>query len=179
VEQVETQDTPRARLIIVVLSFVVSFLALFAVYAGPGNVEHQNPAPGGLASLNAVLNGLCAVLLTIGYFAIRARRIALHRASMIGAVVVSVAFLVTYLMHHFQVGSITFQGVGWIRGLYFGLLVPHIVLAAVVAPMALFTLYRAITGRFAAHKKVARLTLPLWLFVSVSGVLVYFLLYHA
>lgn len=97
---------------------------------------------------------------------------------MVAAFAMSSLFLVTYLLHHAQVGSVKFQGQGWVRTLYFGLLIPHVLLAAVIVPLALFTLYRGWTGRIARHRAIARYTLPLWLYVSVSGVLVYWMLYR-
>jgi putative membrane protein len=135
-------------------------------------------APSGLATLNALLNAASAVCLVTGYAFIRRRRIAAHRRSMLTAFGLSCAFLVSYLAHHAQVGSVPFQGTGWLRPLYFGLLVPHIVGAAAVVPLALFAIYRGWTGRLEAHRRVARVALPLWLYVSVSGVLLYWMLYR-
>ena len=97
---------------------------------------------------------------------------------MVTAFVLSSLFLVTYLLHHAQVGSVPFQHEGWIRGVYFAVLVPHVMLAVVIVPLALFTIYRGWTERIAEHRKIARWTLPLWLYVSVSGVAVYLMLYH-
>ena len=98
---------------------------------------------------------------------------------MIAAFAASSLFLITYLIHHARVGSVPFHGAAWLRPVYFGLLVPHIVLAAFVVPLALMTIRRAWCGRFHRHRRLARVTLPIWLYVSVSGVLVYFLLYHS
>ena len=131
-----------------------------------------------LPTINASLNATATVLLGSGYVFIRRRRIAAHRACMIAAFAASSLFLVTYLIHHAQVGSVPFHGAAWLRPVYFGLLVPHIVLAASVVPLALTTIYRAWCGRFDRHRQIARVTLPIWLYVSVSGVLVYVLLYH-
>ncbi len=97
---------------------------------------------------------------------------------MVSAFALSSLFLVTYLLHHAQVGSVPFQKEGWIRGVYFAVLVPHVALAMVIVPLALFTIYRGWTGRIEKHRKIARWTLPLWLYVSVSGVAVYLMLYH-
>ena len=132
-----------------------------------------------LPEINAALNGTAAVLLGSGYVFIRRRRIAAHRTCMIAAFAASSLFLITYLIHHARVGSVPFHGAAWLRPVYFGLLVPHIVLAALVVPLALTTIYRAWCGRFDRHRRLARVTLPIWLYVSVSGVLVYVLLYHA
>src|SRR5690606_36366139 len=108
----------------------------------------------------------------------KSKNIALHRASMVTAFGFSSVFLVTYLLHHAQAGSVRFTGEGWLRVVYLAILVPHILLAAVVVPLALFTIYRGWTNRVALHKKVARITLPIWLYVSVSGVVVYLMLYR-
>ena len=131
-----------------------------------------------LPEINASLNATATILLSTGYVLIRRRRIAAHRACMIAAFAASSLFLITYLIHHAQVGSVPFHGAAWLRPVYFGLLVPHIVLAALVVPLALTTIYRAWRGRFDRHRRLARVTLPIWLYVSVSGVLVYILLYH-
>lgn len=132
-----------------------------------------------LPAINASLNGTATVLLGTGYVLIRRRRIAAHRTCMIAAFAASSLFLITYLIHHAQVGSVPFHGPPWLRPVYFGLLVPHIVLAALVVPLALTTIYRAWCGRFDRHRRLARVTLPIWLYVSISGVLVYVLLYHS
>jgi putative membrane protein len=97
---------------------------------------------------------------------------------MVTAFALSSVFLVTYLIHHSRAGSVEYAGVGWLRTVYFAILLPHIVLAAVIVPMALLSIYRGWTGKVAAHRKIARWTLPLWLYVSVSGVLVYGMLYY-
>ena len=132
-----------------------------------------------LPEINASLNATAAILLTTGYVLVRRRRIAAHRACMIAAFAASSLFLITYLIHHARVGSVPFHGPAWLRPVYLGLLVPHIVLAALVVPLALTTIHRAWCGRFDRHRRLARVTLPIWLYVSVSGVLVYVLLYHA
>lgn len=143
-----------------------------------GGGVHEG-GPSFLASLNACLNATSATLLTTGWLAIRRRRIAVHRACMVAAFVASSLFLVFYLVHHATVGSVPFRPeASWLRTLYFAILIPHVVLSAVVLPLALTTLYLALRGRFAAHRRVARWALPLWLFVSVSGVVVYGMLYH-
>ena len=131
-----------------------------------------------LPTLNAFLNGSSAVLLATGWVFIRRRRIAAHRACMLGAFCVSVLFLVSYVTYHALAGSRPFTGQGWVRWLYFPILVSHIVLAAAMVPFVLTTLYRALGGEFARHARLARLTLPVWLYVSVTGVVVYWMLYH-
>ena len=131
-----------------------------------------------LPEINASLNGTAAVLLVTGYIFIRRRRIAAHRTCMIAAFAASSLFLITYLIHHARVGSVPFRGAAWLRPVYLGLLIPHIVLAACVVPLALTTIHRAWRGRFDRHRRLARVTLPIWLYVSISGVVVYVLLYH-
>jgi uncharacterized membrane protein YozB (DUF420 family) len=129
-------------------------------------------------TLNAALNASSAVLLVFGYLFIRSRRIEAHKKCMLGAFACSIVFLVSYIIYHLQVGSVRFQGQGWIRPVYFTLLGTHTVLAVTVVPLALVTLARSLKGNFEAHRRVARWTLPVWLYVSATGVLVYFLLYH-
>jgi protein SCO1/2/putative membrane protein len=134
-----------------------------------------------LPAVNASLNGLSALLLTIGFVAIRRRAITLHKTCMLAALVVSAVFLTCYLYYHFGVkkGEPTpFTGEGWIRPVYFAILLSHTLLAVAVAPLALFTAYQGLRDRLARHVKVARWTLPLWLYVSVTGVVVYWMLYH-
>ena len=131
-----------------------------------------------LPALNAALNATSAVLLTIGYVLIKQRRIAAHRRMMISAVVTSALFLTSYVIYHAQVGSKPFPGTGIARTIYFSILIPHVILAAVVLPMALITLRRGLIRSDKAHRRIARITLPLWLFVSVTGVIVYVMLYR-
>jgi uncharacterized membrane protein YozB (DUF420 family) len=131
-----------------------------------------------LPALNASLNALSAVLLLLGYACIRRRRIAAHRAFMLAAVTSSTLFLVSYLVYHFQVGSVRFRGEGTIRTVYLAILASHTVLAVVVVPLVLTALYRAWKGRFEDHRRIARVTLPIWAYVSVTGVVVYWMLYR-
>jgi putative membrane protein len=128
--------------------------------------------------LNAALNGTSAVLLTLGWVFIRRRHIAAHRACMLGAFTVSIAFLVAYVTYHYLAGSRAFAGQGWIRWVYFPLLITHIALAAAMVPFVLTTVYRAVRGEFVTHVRIARFTLPVWLYVSITGVVVYLLLYQ-
>ena len=130
------------------------------------------------AALNASLNGTSAILLACGYAAIRAGKIKVHKAFMIAAFSVSTVFLVSYLIYHYRVGHVVFQGQGWIRPVYFALLLSHTILAIVIVPMILVTLRRAWLKRFDKHRIIARWTLPLWFYVSVTGVIVYILLYQ-
>jgi uncharacterized membrane protein YozB (DUF420 family) len=131
-----------------------------------------------LPALNAALNATCALLLVAGFLLIRRGRVLAHKVLMSSALGVSALFLASYLVYHVQVGSVRFTGQGWIRPLYFAILVSHTILAAAVVPLALVTVTRALRGRFDRHKRIARWTLPIWLYVSVTGVLVYWLLYH-
>jgi putative membrane protein len=131
-----------------------------------------------LASVNAALNSLSAVFLVLGYVFIKKKQVTRHRACMIAAFSASTLFLLSYILYHYQVGSVPFRGLGWIRPVYYILLLSHIVLAAAIVPMALVTLGRALKGSFNLHRRIARWTLPLWLYVSVTGVMVYWLLYH-
>lgn len=130
------------------------------------------------AALNATLNGTSAVLLAAGYSAIRSGKIELHKKFMISAFAVSSAFLVSYLLYHFRVGHVAFQGQGWIRPVYFTLLTSHTILAIVIVPMIIVTLRRAFLERFDKHRLMARWTLPLWFYVSVTGVIVYLMVYQ-
>ena len=130
------------------------------------------------AALNATLNGTSAVLLACGYVAIRVRKTAVHKALMIAAFLTSTAFLISYLSYHYRVGHVPFQGQGWIRPVYFTLLLTHTVLAIVIVPMIIVTLRRAWLERFDKHRLIARWTLPLWLYVSVTGVIVYLMVYQ-
>ena len=131
-----------------------------------------------LPALNATLNATSAILLTIGWFLIKARRIQAHRRCMIAAFTSSSLFLTSYLIYHAQVGSKPYPGTGVMRTVYFSILIPHVVLAAAVLPMAILTLRRGLRRDDARHKRLAKITLPLWLFVSVTGVVVYVMLYH-
>jgi uncharacterized membrane protein YozB (DUF420 family) len=129
-------------------------------------------------AVNATLNGSSAVLLLIGRWFFGRGRISIHRAFMIAALVTSSAFLVSYLYYHAHVGSVHFQGQGWSRPVYFSILISHTILAAVVVPMVIITLSRALRERFDRHRAIARWTFPVWMYVSVTGVIVYVMLYH-
>ena len=131
-----------------------------------------------LPSLNAGLNASAAVLLTWGYTLIRRGRRDAHRRVMLAAFTMSVLFLVSYLVYHAQVGSVRFERTGTIRAVYLGILLTHTVLAAAVPFLAGITLYRGLRGDFVRHRRIARWTLPIWLYVSVTGVIVYWMLYR-
>ncbi len=131
-----------------------------------------------LPAVNASLNASAAILLTAGFLLIRRKKIAAHRACMTAAFTVSALFLVTYLTHHALHGSTRFQGTGAVRAVYFTILISHTVLAVAIVPLALRTLFLARRDRIAEHRRIARWTLPLWLYVSVTGVVVYWMLYQ-
>jgi uncharacterized membrane protein YozB (DUF420 family) len=130
------------------------------------------------AALNASLNGISGVLLACGYIAIRRGKIGVHKRFMISAFIVSSVFLVSYLLYHYRVGHVAFQGQGWIRPVYFVLLTSHTILAIVIVPLILITLRRALLERFDKHRIIARWTLPLWFYVCVTGVIVYLMVYQ-
>jgi len=130
------------------------------------------------AALNATLNGTSAILLTAGYAAIRAGKREAHKRFMISAFVVSCVFLASYLVYHYRVGHVPFAGQGWIRPVYFVLLTSHVILAFVIVPLILITLRRAWMERFDKHRAIAKWTLPLWFYVSVTGVIVYVMVYQ-
>jgi len=131
-----------------------------------------------LPALNAFLNATAAVLLVIGYSLIRAGQIRRHRAVMISACAVSTLFLISYVIYHANIGSKPFQGRGPIRIVYFTILLTHVILAAAVLPLAVITLSRGLRARFDRHVAIARWTFPIWLYVSVTGVIVYLMLYR-
>ncbi|HEX7287016.1 MAG TPA: DUF420 domain-containing protein [Candidatus Angelobacter sp.] len=129
-------------------------------------------------AINATLNGVSAVLIATGRVFIRRRNVAWHRACMIAAVIMSTLFLASYLYYHAHVRSVHFPGTGWVRPLYFSILISHTLLAAAVPPLVLITLTRALRERFDSHRRIARWTYPIWLYVSVTGVVVYIMLYR-
>ena len=129
-------------------------------------------------AIDAVLNGTSAVLLLVGRAYIKRGRMAAHRAVMITALISSSLFLAFYLYYHAHVGSVRFQGQGWSRPVYFTILISHTILAVVIVPMVIITLNRALRERFDRHRAIARWTFPLWMYVSITGVIVYFMLYQ-
>ena len=131
-----------------------------------------------LPAVNASLNGLSALLLAAGYACIRSGRRDAHRNCMIAALVSSTLFLTSYLVYHFHVGSVPFTGRGPIRTVYFAILLTHTILAVVIVPLVAVTVTRALRERFDAHRRIARITLPLWGYVSVTGVVIYWMLYR-
>ena len=131
-----------------------------------------------LPALNATLNAISFGFLVSGYVFIRRGRRVAHRNCMVGALITSALFLTSYVIYHFNVGSVPFQKMGWIRTVYFAVLIPHVILAAAIVPMILVTVSRAWSKRFDKHRRIARWTLPLWLCVSITGVIVYLMLYQ-
>lgn len=159
---------------------IVSFLVLLSVgfiLLGRNVQTTGDSNASALPALNAFLNGTTATLLIVGYLFIRRKKKTAHKFCMLTAFGTSSLFLVSYLIYHYQVGSVHFPGQGLIRLIYFPLLISHIALAAVIIPLALTTIYRAWTENFANHVRIARWTLPLWLYVSLTGVMVYWMLY--
>jgi uncharacterized membrane protein YozB (DUF420 family) len=130
-----------------------------------------------LPAVNASLNALCTILLIYGYTLIRAKKREEHKRVMISAFAVSVVFLVCYLVYHYNVGSVPYQGQGILRPIYFTILISHIILAATVPVLAILSLWRAFQEKFDKHRKVAKITFPIWLYVSITGVIVYLMLY--
>ena len=131
-----------------------------------------------LPAVNACLNSASAVLLATGYYFIRRGEIRRHRLSMTAAFVASCLFLTSYLVYHYHAGSVPFTKQGWIRPVYFTILITHVVLAAAIVPLALVTLYRAWREQFDRHRRIARWTWPIWMYVSVTGVTIYWMLYR-
>jgi putative membrane protein len=131
-----------------------------------------------LPHLNALLNAISFLLLLVGFYFIRRNRIMAHRASMTAALAVSALFLVSYLVYHYNYGSVRFTGQGAVRPVYFFILITHVILAAVIVPLILLTLRQVFRGDFKRHRRIARWTYPLWLYVSITGVIVYLMLYR-
>jgi len=169
-----TKNDRNARLLILTVSFVVFaavvILSKFKLEVDLGFDIHV------FALINAVINSAVSLLLIAAYVAVRRKQYIAHRNLMYAAITLSVLFLVSYIAHHLLAGDTKFGGEGTIRYVYFFILITHIFLAAIILPFILFTAYRALTGEFAKHKKLSRYTFPLWLYVSITGVLVYLLI---
>ena len=131
-----------------------------------------------LPALNATLNAISSVLLVTGWVFIHRGERQKHKVCMLAALVMSGLFLTSYVIYHAQVGSVPFRGTGWIRTVYFGVLIPHVILAAAVVPPILITVSRGLSAKYDQHRRIARWTLPIWLYVSVTGVIVYLMLYQ-
>jgi putative membrane protein len=160
---------------IIAISAIASlFLCWLVYYHAPTDVAGTHWLF--LPALNALLNGLSAVALVAGYRYIRSGRILPHRTAMFTAFIFSSVFLVTYIANHALHGDMRFHGQGWIRPCYFALLISHISLSVIALPLILITFFLSLTGRFPAHRRLARITFPIWLYVSVTGVIVYAML---
>jgi putative membrane protein len=173
-EPMIVKNDRRARILIILASIVV-----FGAVVMLGRVEV--PVGGAFdvhifAKFNAVINTVVSLLLIAGLIAVRNRKYLLHKRIMMTAIILSVLFLVSYICHHLFAGDTKFGGVGTIRYFYFFILITHIFLAAIILPFILFTAYRAMISEFISHKKIARVTWPIWLYVSVTGVLVYLMI---
>jgi len=131
-----------------------------------------------LSTINAILNGLSALFLLLGFIQIKQGNIQTHKKYMVIALITSVIFLASYVIYHIQVGSVPYPHHDWTRPIYFGILIPHIILAAVNVPFIIIIVWRAFNENFEGHKKLARYVWPSWMFVSVTGVIIYFMLYH-
>jgi len=168
-------NTRPAILAILAISAAASLFLFWLIYQHPAADVSRAKLPF-LPALNAVLNGLSATSLLVGYTFIRARKIAAHRASMITAFIFSSLFLVSYILHHYLHGDVRYPVHAALRSVYLPLLASHIILAVIALPLVLVTFFFSLTGRFPQHRKVARWTFPLWLYVSVTGVITYVML---
>ena len=170
----------KDRVALSIIGLVSSLVVMVVGFLLLGRQPQMGAAPNvsALPVVNAWLNATSAALLTAGYGFIRQRHVRAHQTCMLTALGVSSLFLVSYVIYHYHAGPKPFGGHGWVRGIYYPLLLSHLVLAALIVPFALTTIYRAWRGEFARHRRIARWTLPVWLYVSVSGVLVYWMLYQ-
>jgi len=169
------QSLARAIAAIVAVSAAASFFLFWLIYLHPA-ADQGGERMAFLPALNAISNGLCAVALVIGYACVRARRIAAHRAAMMTAFGFSVLFLVGYIAHHALHGDVRYPAHAPLRTFYLSLLASHILLAVVALPLVLVTFFFSLSGRISLHRKIARWTLPLWLYVSLTGVITYAML---
>lgn len=163
--------------IITALSIAIPLVVVLLMYMPRKASADVSGSMLNLPLFHAVLNGSTALCLVIGYYFIRRKQIILHRTSMLTAFVLSSVFLISYVTYHYAVPPAKFGGVGGIRTLYFIILASHIILAAVIVPMALITIYRSFTTQYLKHKKIARITFPIWLYVAVTGVVVYLMMH--
>ena len=171
-------DTSNVVKSIILLSTVISiFLVWFIYFKIPASAGEGVKLIGYLPAVNATLNAMCSLFLVFGFFAIRSGNKLLHKRLMITALVFSVLFLISYLTYHHYQGDTRFLATGVIRPIYFFILITHIICSIGVLPMVLITVYHALQGRFSNHRRIARLTFPVWLYVSVTGVLVFVLLH--
>jgi len=163
------------------LAIVCAAIACIAILgflvSRPAGVVPSGAGLRALPTFNAVMNATCGALLLVGFALARKGAIRAHLTVMSTALVASTSFLCSYLYYHAKAGSVAFTGQGWIRPVYFAILISHTVLAATIVPLVLIVLYRAVRGEFERHRAIARWTLPLWLYVSVTGVVIYLMLY--
>jgi putative membrane protein len=131
-----------------------------------------------LAPLNSMLNAVAAIFLLAGFYCIRRKWLRAHRALMLSAFAVSATFFISYVIYHYHVGDVRFQGQGWVRPVYFTILISHVLLAAAIVPLVLVTLSRALNGHFRRHRQIARWAWPIWIYVSITGVIVYLMCYQ-
>ncbi len=169
-----TKNDPKAKWLIGIFSFVV-----FAVVASLGRIHLKIDVGFNVhifATFNAVVNSIIAVLLVIALIAVKNKNYLLHKRLMMASLILSILFLISYIAHHLLAGDTKFGGVGAIRSIYFFILFTHIPLAAIILPFILFTAYRALIGEYENHKRLARITWPLWFYVAVTGPIVYLLI---
>jgi putative membrane protein len=168
------KNDKAARWLILTVSFVVFaavvILSRVKLEVELGFDEHL------FAKMNAVINSIVSVVLVLGLIAVKQKKYALHRKLMISAIILSCLFLVSYICHHLLTGDTKFGGQGAIRYVYFFILITHIILAAVILPFILFTAYRGLTGEWVKHRKLSKITWPVWLYVSITGVVVYLMI---
>jgi len=168
------KNDKQARLLILTVSVVVfaavALLSKFKLQLDLGFNPHI------FAAISAMLNSTVSILLIVAFIAVKNKKFELHKRLMLVAIVLSVLFLVSYISHHLLAGETKYGGAGTLRYVYYFILATHIPLAAIILPFILFTAYRSLTGEYAAHKKIARYTWPLWLYVSITGVLVYLMI---
>lgn len=173
-QPVLAKNDRKYKTLIFLLSFVVFALV---VSLDRINIEANLPFdPHIFAGINAIINSIVTLLLITGLAAIIKKQYKLHRASMIGAMICSMLFFISYILHHIFTDSTSYGGEGILKYVYYFILITHIFLAAIILPFILFTVYRALTADWQAHKKIARITLPVWLYVSITGVLVYLMI---
>lgn len=168
-------SVPGALAMIAVVSLAAFLFLLWLIYINETS-DSGGAWVGNLPALNALLNSTSAILILAGYSAVRKGNYLLHMKLMITAFVTSTFFLASYLIYHFYTGHTPFPGEGWIRPVYFTILISHIILSAFVLPLVLTSFYFAWSGKFGTHRKVSKWTLPVWLYVSVTGVLIFFIL---
>lgn len=168
-------STPKALTVILSASVLAVLLLVWIIYLKPVASDPDSWVYW-LPAVNSTLNSISAVLILLGYVAIRRRNFKMHMGLMLAAFVASSLFLVSYLVYHNAVGDTPFPGQGWIRPVYFFILISHILLSVSVVPLVLTTYFFAFAGRFKTHRSIARWTFPIWLYVSVTGVVIYFLL---